>query len=152
MPGKPFEVSLFKGDVLRKVDILLNEKDGSGHFTRRQSFLTALENIDLDSGRDDNDIADEYIAVLQDEAFAVGDRRLVAPGKEERFLRDWFARSDFRVASVVRTLIEGTIEAIQEASAVNLPIDSYWLGEMQTEFKIRAYVSDYQVTRVIFTP
>lgn len=159
MAGKEADapISLLKGGILERVDRLLNEKDEHSHYTRRASFLNDLEAIDLGSDRDDNDIASEYLAVLQSDDFTVDGRHLVErdsdfPGGEERFLREWFARDDFQVQSVVRTLIQGTKDIIGEASALNLPIDSYWLGGVPTEFKLLFYTSDYQVTRVIFTP
>ena len=140
--------ALYKGALLIKVDKLLNERNWFGRFTRRRLFLAALKSINLN---DDNH-EDAYINVLKNERFAVGGRPLIGLNDQaEQFLRKWFA-SDFGVASVSRTLIEGTIYTIEEANEVNLPIDSYWLKGFGSEFQVKLYRSDYQVTRVIVTP
>ena len=147
------DVTMFQGTVLTKVDALLNEKDHTGKFRRREAFLSTLESL----GSFEEDRAEAYLSILKSDRFAV-DGQILLDDFEESFLRRWFTRYSPGGASfwpdllpLEPTMRSGTIETIKLGQRENLPIVSYWL-QVGNDFNVFWGLSLYQVTRVIVTP
>lgn len=130
--------AISKGVIHKKIDDLVNEKDG-GRFVKRDAFLNALRNATSPSA---------YLNLLEAQAGATRDEITYLRSKFYSTPNAW--RGDGKAAYHI--LHVGLIKALEEAGD-RLPLDSYWLagaGGKTTESIICK--SATQVTRIFLTP
>ncbi len=130
--------AISKGVIHKKIDDLVNEKDG-GRFVKREAFLNALRHATSPAA---------YLKLLEVQAGATRDEITYLRTKFYTTPNAW--RGDGK--AVYHILHVGLIKALEEAGD-RLPLDSYWLaaaGGKTTESIISK--SPTQVTRIFLTP
>lgn len=131
--------AISKGVIHKKIDDLVNEKDSSGRFAKRDAFLRALR---LAAG------PPAYLNLLEAQAGATRDEITYLRSKFYTTPNAW--RGDGKAAYHILHI--GLIKALEEAGD-RLPLDSYWLaaaGGKTTESIVCR--SATQVTRIFLTP
>lgn len=126
-----------KGPIHRKIDEVVNHRDSNGRFDKREAFLARL----MDEGQD-------YVDLLQEQA-------AVTPAEAAYLRATWYNPGQdgwwHTLQPILPIVRAGLIKAVKEASARDLPLDSYWvIGSRHVEVTIA--VSPQQVTRILHTP
>jgi hypothetical protein len=125
----PAPWTLTKGIVSQKCDAAAN------HPVRRVAFLAALADRRLD-----------YVQVLIDHTG-------LTLQEADHLRRFWYSPqgwwpAHYPIEPIIR---EGLIDALIQAIARNLPLDSYWICGADV-VKVLVTSSPHQVTRIIVTP
>jgi hypothetical protein len=131
--------AISKGIIHKRVDDLVNQKDGSGQFVKRAGFLAALRRATTTTA---------YLKLLENQT---GAQRSETEYLERKFYTNPNAwRADGK--AVYAILHAGLVTALEEAGDTLL-LDSYWLaggaGKTTESIIVKSAV---QVTRIFLTP
>ncbi len=131
--------AISKGIVHKKVDDLVNQKDGSGKFVKRAEFLVALRKATTTTA---------YLKLLDSQAEVKRTDTEYLEGKFYTKPNAWGADGK----AVYAILHAGLVTALEEAGDT-LFLDSYWLaggaGKTTESIVVKSAV---QVTRIFLTP
>jgi hypothetical protein len=149
MPSEGIGANIIQGPVHKAIDELVNHRDATGTFDRRDSFLQALQALQPA----DAEHTDAYLAILQQQAGVTA--------TQAGYLRQhwynsgpdsfWPAAPFHPLEPLVR---QGLIKALGLAIQRNLPLESYWMpGGKDGTFEVIVTCSPMQqVTRILLTP